>query len=67
MAQRLTPENFFKARANVQTQEPIPVTQQLQTDSVVIDLNLVVILGIVAIVGLIGLFALLGHESKCGK
>ena len=71
MAVRDSPENFFRSRLTVQTQEPMPVTASaplpvtsLQTGTFTIDPNVAFILGLVAVVGLIGLFAYLGSENK---
>ena len=65
MALRQSPESYFATRQNVQTQEPIPVTQTLQTTEPVtlaIDPNLALVLGI-AIIGFLGLIAYLASRK----
>lgn len=66
MAIRLTPEEYFGTRKNVNVQEPVHVIS-LQTEPSpsipTIDPALIV-LGIVAIVGLLGFLAYLAHEKR---
>lgn len=72
VAVRDSPENFFRSRLTVQTQEPMPVTASeplpvtsLQTMLGSIDPNVALVLGLVAIVGIIGLLAFLSSEKRC--
>lgn len=66
VAQRATPESYFKTSQNVQDATARNVEFQVP---MVVDTNVLAVLGLVAIVSIIGLFAVVvaSQNKKCER